>query len=76
MDQIDYLMTLQKAPIGTAHCDAHLDNFMYCKVTGKLSMIDLELMRPFPVSFDLAYHFLSYESISVVCLSDHYYGSN
>ena len=54
-------MTIQKTPTVTAHCDAHLDNFMYCEATGELTMIDFELMHPFPVAFDFAYHFIFYE---------------
>ena len=61
MDQIDYLMAIQNTPIVTTHSDGHLDNFMYCEATGKLTMIDLECMHPFPVAYDLACLFAMYE---------------
>lgn len=29
-------------------------------------MIDVEIMRPFPAAFDLAFHFTTYHSVLVV----------
>jgi len=56
---------LQKTPIRTCHCDPHLDNFVYCDETGKLTLFDLQIMRPFPVGYDLAFHFATYESVMI-----------
>ena len=39
---------------------------MYENVTGNICLIDLEVMRPFPAAFDLAYHFATYETIAAV----------
>ena len=33
---------------------------------GKICIVDLEFMRPFPAAYELAYHFATYESIAVV----------
>jgi len=63
MDQIDLLMKLQKTPVKTIHGDSHLGNFMFCHESNTLTMIDFEIMRPFPVAYDLAYHFVYYASI-------------
>ena len=57
---------MQKAPLGTCHGDCHLDNFMFCKDSNKLSVIDFEVTRPFPVAYDLANHFSTYASLLVV----------
>ena len=69
LDELNKLLQLQNSDIVTAHGDCHLDNFMYCEQSGVLTMIDVELMRPYPAAFDLAFHFQTYESILVVRLS-------
>jgi len=62
--QWDRLGRVQQTPLVNAHCDCHLDNMMYENVTGNICLIDLEVMRPFPAAFDLAYHFATYETIA------------